>query len=55
MYKVVFKYQNNNVREVFKYFITEEKAKNFQKDMEKEGCTFLRMENLDEKTNYIKD
>lgn len=55
MYKVTFKNKKEDERQLFKYFITEEKAKLFQNQLIKEGQHFEKLEDMDDKTNNIKN
>jgi hypothetical protein len=55
MYKVIFKNKKEGSSDIFKFFVTEEKAKLFQEQLEKENFIFIKMENLNEKTDNTKN
>ena len=55
MYKVYFKKQKDDESQIFKFFVTEEKAKLFSKELVENGQFFVKIEDLNDKTNNIKN
>ena len=43
MYKVIFKNKKEGSSDIFKFFVTEEKAKLFQEQLEKENFIFIKI------------
>jgi|NOAtaT_6_FD_contig_31_2052363_length_274_multi_3_in_0_out_0_1 hypothetical protein len=55
MYKVIFKNKIDESRQAFKFFMSEEKAKLYQKELTEQGYAFVKIEDMNDKTNNVEN